>query len=138
MTTPSISFTDDVGAATLTARAPTFTNWTPDVDSIADTAFTEADGSPYAWEYRADYVAHLEIHAIPAASLDIAMRLKRWLLLGGTVTINTADLASRTYTAKCRAKKTPELALTDKENLEYTLKLDVRNAAAAPMLAVWS
>ena len=67
------------------------------------------------------------------SQLDIASRLRRHLLNGGTCTLYLTDAAGTSY-ATCGLKPgtTPEIALADRRTLEYTLSLSLINLAGSP------
>lgn len=64
---------------------------------------------------------------------EIADRLKYHLLNGGTCTVYTNDAAASSY-ATCGLKPgtTPQLTLSDRRTLEYTLSLQLINLAGSP------
>lgn len=137
----SIAFTDGTGAATLTngkpAPASRFANWTPDVMSVGDREVTLADGITHEVRLRTDYLASFELPLIPAATLDIALRLKLWLLAGNTCTVNTGDTSTRNYTARLAPGTVPEIVFANPHRLWYTLRLTVKNTSAAAMLCTY-
>lgn len=136
----SITFTDGTGTATLTngKPAPTdrFRGWTPDTAIIGPSEEASGTGDLFTWAFRTDYLVTFQLEAIPAASLTTLMRLKRWLLSGGAVTVNTGDVASRSYTCKMPKGKPPEITY-DPEFKEYTVRLTLRNTAAADLVCVY-
>lgn len=137
----SIAFTDGTGAATLTngktAPADRFANWVPDVVSFGASESTLADGITHEVRLRTDYLASFELPLIPASSLDVAIRLKLWLLAGNTCTVNTGDTSARSYTARLAPGTVPEIVNADDRRLWYTLRLTVKNGSAAPMLCTY-
>lgn len=132
MPNPSIVFNDGSGATTITAVAPRFQNWLPDTAPIGPNETALGTGQLFQWVYRTDFSASFELPYIPAARLPDLQRLKVWLLTGGTITVNTADLSSNSYTASLKPGTTPSWKL-DQKLLEYTLSIAVINAAAAPL-----
>lgn len=137
----SIAFTDGTGAATLTADSQLlppldrFWNWTPivpDAEGVADTKVS-LTGVTHRWSYRSDYGASFELRRISSESLAIAERLKRWLEAGNTVTVNTGDVDSATYTCRLYPGSTPTLTLADEGMRWYTLALTLKNTSAATM-----
>lgn len=138
----SITWTDGGGAATLTNGKPVpadrFIGWTP----MSPVQKAEADslgtGQPYPYVFRTDYGASFSLPMIPNTSQATALRLIRWLESGGVVTVNTGDVANRTYTSCFLPKGShPSFTLSDRRFLEYTLSLTLLNTAAADMLAIY-
>ncbi len=135
MATPSIQWTDDIGAATLACIGYTFMNWTPDSNFIGESQVPVGDNVTYTFAYRpADEVATFDIGQIANTELRLALRLKKWLVRGGQITINTRDSESRVYTARVAPGTTPELKMTDPIELEYTLTVHVTNVVAVEMM----
>lgn len=140
----SISFTDAIGFATLTNQKPSpgdrFAMWTPQSVPYGESASRQSDGAITMMRFRDDYSVSFELPGIPSkavagvAMVDIADRLLYWLLLGGTCSVQTGDAVSSTY-ATCGLKPgtTPKLTLSDRENIEYTLQLELLNIAVSPV-----
>lgn len=133
MANPSIVFDDGTGATTLTSVTPRFQNWVPDTAPIGPNETGLGTGQLFQWVYRTDFSASFELPYIPAARLPDLQRLKVWLLSGGTITVNTADLSASSYTVSLKPSTTPSWKL-DQKLLEYTLSIAVLNAAAAPLI----
>lgn len=140
----SITFTDGIGAATLTNGKPSpgdrFSNWIQSTKPIGDSAPRQSDGRLSMFVFRTDYGASFELTQIPVATtggvrlVDIAARLVAWLLSGGTCAVNTGDVASAAYaTCGLAPGTTPSLTLSDKRNLEYSLSLSLINVAGSPV-----
>ena len=132
MAYPSIVFDDGSGATTITSLVPRFQNWIPDTTPIGPNETALGTGQTFQWAYRTDYSATFDMGVIPPASLPDLQRLKVWLLTGGTITINTADLSAHSYTVTLKPGSIPSWKL-DQKLLEYTLSLGVLNSAAAPL-----
>jgi hypothetical protein len=135
---PSLVFRDSLGTVTIPSTVPTFGNWVPDVDEIGDRQTGLGTGDQFLFGYRTDYIAAFEMPNIPALALGDLVRMKRWLLRGGLLTVNTDDAASRVFTVKLRAGTTPSWTLADRRLREYTLTLEVCNVAPYPMLVDYS
>jgi hypothetical protein len=137
----TILCTDDEGTFTIRNGLPfsRFQNWTPlDDEDDADAVTGYGTGDRHEWRFRQDYGAQFELAHIPAAYLELVGRLLRALRNGGSCTVNTGDVASRSYTCKIfPGWKTERPELTDKVAVEYTLRLKLRNTAAATMLCVY-
>lgn len=140
-----ITFTDRIGAAVLTNEKPVpadrFMNWTPVSVPIGEAAHRQSDNARTMFRFHDDFGARFELPHIPSigtgspkvASVDVADRLKAWLIEGGTCQIETGDIDANIYaTCGLMPNTTPELELTDKQLLEYTLRLAVINVAASP------
>lgn len=139
----TITFTDDVGAATLTngkaVPADRFANWTPMKRPIGDVAFRLSDEAltriRTSWRYGASF----ELQNIPVAAVggvrnvEVADRLIAHLLNGGTCAVNTGDTASTSYaTCGLMPGSEPTLAQTNRGPIEYSLTLAVINLAGSP------
>lgn len=133
---PYIEFTDAVGLARVTCLVPTLNGWTPDVEPIGPSAVTLGGGVTYKFPFRTDYSVKFTVPYISALEMTEVLRLKNWLLNGGTVTIFTGDLASRVYTCRLRPDTTPEIS-QDPQEQEFALSLELINTAAAPLIASW-
>jgi hypothetical protein len=137
----SIAFTDGTGAATLTNGKPVpadrFRNWTPDTDTTGPKEEGSGTGDLFVWSFRDNYLVTFDLECIPASSITTLMRLKRWLIGGGAITVNTGDAASRSYTCKMPKGQPPQITY-DPEFKEYTLKLTLRNTAAADLVCEYS
>ena len=140
-----IDFTDATGAATLTNSKQTpadrFANWTPFVLSIGDSAARQSDGALTMFRTRTDYGAAFELRMIPSSGanskLTIAMRLIAHLMNGGTCAVTTGDAASSAYaTCGLTPGTTPQLVMSDKRAIEYTLSLSLLNVAGSPVAMV--
>lgn len=140
-----IDFTDATGAATLTNSKTTpadhFANWAPFITSVGDSAARQSDGAITMFRTRTDYGASFELRMIPSSGagskLTIAMRLIAWLQNGGTCAVTTGDAASSTYsTCGLTPGTTPQLVMSDKRMIEYTLSVSLINLAGSPVAMV--
>lgn len=134
--TPYVEWTDAVGLVRLTLFVPRLTGFTPDVDPKGPRHAALGDGTTYQFVFRTDYVAKLTLPNFPAWQMPDLLRLKAWLLSGGSVTLYTADQAARTYTVKLREGTVPEVRFNP-DDMEYALDLEVMNVAAAPLTVVY-
>lgn len=143
----SITFTDTFGAATLTNAKPgaagRFANWVPSPNPVGDSVELEGTGAIVMFQIRDDFGATFELRHIPSTTVsgesmaDIAARLRRHLLLGGTCAVNTGDASSAAYpTVGLAPGTTPQLAMSDARTIEYTLTLAVINLAVSPVRMV--
>lgn len=133
MANPTITFNDGA-AATITLVTPRFDNWIPDRIVVDDRQVALGTGVVASFVFRTDYVASFEIPHLKPADLAIALRLKAWLISGGTCTVTTQDLGSRVYTVGLQPNTEPSIEFTDRVQVEYTMKLQVANRAAADLL----
>ncbi len=137
----SIAFTDGTGAASLTNGKNTygdrFRNWVPMPELESSRVTGLGTGAIHEWRFRTDYGASFELPYIPASSLDIVDRLIVHLLGGGSVTVNTGDSASHSYTCTLFPGFTPALVLDDRVLMEYTLSLKLRNSGNAVMRCLY-
>lgn len=120
-----------------------FANWVTQTKPIGDSAHRQSDGALSTFVYRTDYGASFDLPGIPVAAVagermtDYADRLIAWLLQGGAVWVETGDAAANIYgTCGLMPGTTPSLTLTDRVNLEYTLRLSLINLAASPVRMV--
>lgn len=111
-----------------------FTAWTPFPDLIGPRYAPLGTGRNIAWTHRTDYCASFQLTQIPRTKHALVDRLIRHLLIGGDVTVNTGDSATRVYTCHLRAGTTPAFERSDPQNIEYTLSLELVNNAAAPLV----
>jgi hypothetical protein len=137
----SLQWTDASGAATLTNGKPApgdrFTAWTPFTAPIGPRYAALGTGVLFSWAHRIDYGASFQLVEIPRTSLDLVMRLVRHLIAGGVVTVNTGDSAARVYSAGLRPETEPRLERSDRQNIEYTLSLELINRTGADMLCTY-
>jgi hypothetical protein len=130
---PSITWTDGVGAATLTSVPLTFMNWTPDVNEIGDSQVPIGDRVTHFFAYRTDNIVSFEIAQIPLADRALALRLKSHLVTGGSAVIHTEDSEGHSYTVDVAPGTVPDLQMTDSVERSYTLKLVVVNTEAGAL-----
>lgn len=118
----------------LASGVPRLEGWNPDRASIDDRAFALADGGAFRTVFRTDYLATFALPNLRASELTMALRLKDHLVGGGTVVVVTQDKDNNVYSAKVAPGTEPDLEFTDPVNVEYALRLALRNNAASPML----
>lgn len=139
----SIAFTDGTGAATLTngqtAPVDRFWAWVNWPVEVGVDAVTLADGITHHFPDRTDYLASFELRMIPASSAGTVSRLIRWLAAGvsNTITVNTGDTSSRSYTVRLAPGTVPTFELADEARRWYTLRLTVKNTTAADLLCTY-
>lgn len=137
ITTASLVFSDALGQVTIPAPYPNgCQNWTPDPESIGTPAVQYGTGQEFIWPTRRDYCVSFEFGPIPAYWQPSLDRLKLWLDEGGTVVVNTADNAGRSYTV-CKRRGTKVQFRYDRQKMEYTIALTVKNMAQASMPCVY-
>ena len=134
----SIVWTDSTGTATLeNAHAGTtasrFANWRPLGRAVGEKATGLGDGARHSFTFRQDYLAAFELRDIPESAMLLMDRLARHLDAGGTITVNTGDAASRTYTCTLApGAEPPDPEMTDERERWYRLTFTLLNAAATP------
>ena len=138
----SISWTDAIGAASLTNGKPVpgdrFSNWTPRNTPIGDAQNALGTGARFMFAFRTDYTASFELRGIPTTDQSLALRLIAHLEGGGSCSVATGDGAARTYgTCTLAPGARPELTMSDPVFIEYTLALELLNSAAAAMLCIY-
>lgn len=136
MPNPYLEWTDAIGLARVTCLVPILNGWTPDVEPIGPSAVTLGGGVTYLFPFRTDYTVRFTMPYLGALQMTEVLRLKNWLLNGGTITLFTGDLAARIYTCRLRPGTTPQLT-QDPQELEFALALELLNTAAAPLVASW-
>lgn len=144
MPTCSITFTDSIGAATLTNGksypASRFSDWTPITRPYGQMVHRQSDQTPTFFRLGTIYGASFELRLIPQRTVSgsrlvtIADRLCAHLLNGGSCTVNTGDTDTASYTG-CYAMPDapPVLRITDPNQLEYALSLTLFNPAGTRM-----
>lgn len=139
----TIAFNDGVARTLSNGRAAPmdrFANWAPRSRPIGPRAHAMADGALHAFVFRWDYGATFELRGIPAAQMATMERLVRHLAVGGTATVNTGDVANRSYTVGLApGAEPPDPTLSDPRRLEYSMQFSVINRAAdpGPMLCIY-
>lgn len=139
----AITFTDAIGTATLRPRVATgrFGNWAPMTRSVGDSATALGTGALHLFRFRIDYGATFSLGGISAHKdvatglfmHEVADRLIKHLLEGGTCTVLTEDNSGNTYTpCGLLPGASPSLELSDARLLEYTLTLGLVHLAAVP------
>jgi hypothetical protein len=136
-----IDFTDATGAATLTngKEAPfdRFAGWRSWKKGIGPSDVAAGTGRTFHWNFRNDQLAFFELPMIPMDSLDVVERLQYHLETGGEVTVTVGDEAEHVYVCVIAPGTEVEYEQTDAQELEYTLRLTLKNTAAAPLLCSW-
>lgn len=133
---------NDGGAATLTNGKPTpgdrFAAWVPMTTPYGQTVHRQSDMVPTHFNLGTMYAASFELRMIPVRTtsavrlVEIANRLKAHLLKGGSVTVNTGDVSTNSYTTCYLLPGTePQLIAADDRMLEYTLSLALFNTSTA-------
>lgn len=141
-----ITFTDGVGAATLSSEFPIdvacrFRGFKPDTSPQGDTAVALADESLHMFKTSTRYGCHFEIHGIfmgtnaTTSMLNIANRLKAHLEEGGACAVATEDANGASYASVGLMPGTrPEIVQTNARALEYAMRLSLINRSAAAMV----
>lgn len=120
----TITWTDSIGAGTLTALGGRFNGWTPLPGLLADTAIRAGSGARDVFEIREIRRVRL---TCPFLNTDMATaeRLVLHLLRGGTCSLNTADTTTPSplaYDDMGLAGETePELSQLTSDTLDYAL-----------------
>jgi len=137
----SISFTDANGGVTIdndkAAPVDRFQGWVPLGEPIGPLGHALGTGIPYRWTFREDHGAKFMLPYIPNSSQSDLHRLRMHLLGGGSITVDTEDEVSNTYTCYLWPGSNPEISTPSKETAERTLTLSVLNSEAEPMVCVY-
>lgn len=136
MPNPYIEWTDAVGLARLTCLVPILQGWTPDVDPIGPSEVALGTGTTFLFTFRTDRCVAFTFPNLSPLQMTEALRLKEWLLTGGSITLFTGDLAGRSYVAKVRPGTVPRFT-QDPSSLEFALALELINTASIPFIASW-
>jgi hypothetical protein len=135
----NITFNDG-GAATLDNGKPIpadrFANWTPSPEPVGVAPARQSDGAITMFVLRTDWCVSFDLPMIPStgasSKLTIAHRLIAHLIKGGTCAVNTGDAVSSAYpNCSLRPGTKPQLAMTNKRSIEYTLSLQLINRDGA-------
>jgi hypothetical protein len=140
-----IQFTDSVGAATLRNGHPApgdrFAGWTPVHNPIADAVVALGTRATHSFRFATEYGALFRLEHLPMRQtsgvyyVEIAARLVAHLVDGGTCSVQPEDGSGTVYaTCGLLPGTRPELAMSDRGPLLYTLSLAVVNLAGAPMV----
>jgi hypothetical protein len=139
MTTPTIEWRDSIGVATLTTTSIAFEAWNPGLDWEGDRYTSMGAGfDQITYFRREDYFGEFQVGYIKPLDMGTALRLKSHLLTGGRVTINTNDSQSRVYTCVNAPGETPEVRFTDRKQLDYSLRMKLKNLMSFPMICDYS
>ncbi len=141
----SLQFTDADGSAAITngksGPGARFSGWTPIPVTFGDSEDGLGDGVLYTFTFGDRMDARFALTQIPNDQQPLLERLRRHLTAGGIVHVITGDVADREYTT-CQMVKgaPPELEMTDRQLLEWTVTLTLRNVAPdpQPMLCVYA
>lgn len=119
--------------------ASRFAGWTPFQRPIGPAVTGLGTGARYQFAFRTDYGASFEIRDIDVVLLPKVLRLMAHLEGGGTVRVQTDDVAGRVYPNCCLAPES-EIALTQANatDLTFTVALSLLNLDAAPMLCEYT
>lgn len=142
----TITFTDGTGAVTLdngttgmsSGVGSRFADWTPFQRPVGPRVPALGTGRPYQFRFRTDYGATFNMTDIPNTKMSDMLRCQEWLLRGESVTVNTGDNASRSYTT-CYLAPEGDVTITlqDKNLLLYTMSFVLINSASAAMLCIY-
>lgn len=130
---PSVTFTDELGLVTMQTIVPTLGSWMPDQIDVGTPAVGLGTGDTFLFPYRTDFVVACDLAYIASWNESLFMRLRSWLRRGGTCVLFTADAAGRMYTCKLWPGKDITWSYDPKE-AEYTIHLNLANAAAGRMI----
>jgi len=137
-----ITFTDGTGTATLESPRPSpadrFWEFVPDYVPIGPRKTTLGDRAQHVFLFREDYTAKFAIrHLTGSAALAIALRLKRHLIGGGSVTVTTDDVDDNEYAGlTLRQDTTPEIANEDELRVHFAFRCEL--ASDTPILVDYS
>lgn len=136
----SITFTDDIGEATLASPAPApgsrFAGWTPGVNKIGPKDVVLGTGRTNVFNFRTDYLASFQINYLTSAQLVVVHRLIEHLqTTDAEVVVTLEDDSEHEYTCVLAPGTVPQITFTDRRMLEYSLSLVLKNTEANPMIA---
>jgi len=141
----NLRFTDSIGTATVDngmaeiagGVASRFAGWTPFQRPVGPAATALGTGARIQFTFRVDHGASFEVRDIAPALLPKVLRLMEHLERGGTVRVETGDVAGRVYPSCCLAGEVT-LQQENATDLTYTLGLTLLNLDATPMLCDYS
>lgn len=136
----SLTATDAAGAFTVEvpgAALSRFNGWTPaPAGPLTEAETLTGDVHAFVFAERDDVAFSLPL--LPADALGSVYRLLAVLRTGGTCTVNTGDLAARSYLCQRAPGTTPRVELTDRTRLTYTLFLELRGVdPGVPLLCIY-
>lgn len=130
----TITWTDSIGAGTLTALGGRLNNFTPDVLDIDDAATRLGSGAVDVFQFRERLQYAVELTLVNS-DLATANRLVRHLWRGGSVTVNFGDLTTPTPvshssmgigTDRDGGRIAPTLTRADAGTMDYLLALTLQ------------
>lgn len=130
----TVTFTDTVGSATLTALGGRLNNWTPDPLPIDDAATRLGSGQVDTFEFRETGKVTFSLLVVNS-DMSVALRLMRHLWRGASCTVNTGDLSSPSSlsyadmaigTDSDGHRIAPTLVRQDRETLDYELTVTLQ------------
>lgn len=139
----SIQWTDGTGAATIAPRvggvsaASRFNNWEPMPVVVGPRHHRLGSGAPMVEVLRIDRVVSFTVPMLFAEDQALADRLIIHAMSGGTFTVNTTDLAARTYTCTIPEGGAITFGFADGQEMRYELRVQARNTAAAAMQCIY-
>jgi len=99
----------------------------PDYDHIGPIK-TALDAALHAFTFREDYLVTVTIKHLSPTQESLALALKKHLMTGGLVTLNTDDLDDASYSDIRLAPGTkPEFKLDDEERQHYSFSCVLRD-----------
>lgn len=139
----NVAWTDTTGAATLepnvngVAGASRFNGWLGVPHVVGPMHYRLGSGAPMREVHRREYRATFVIPRIAPEDLVLAQRLVEHLERGGSITVNTTDIAARSYTCTLCEGGSASLSGPDPVELWYSVALTVRSTGAVPMECVY-
>lgn len=139
----SVTWTDAVGAASLSpnvgavASASRFNGWRPFPAVTGPMHYRLGSGAPMREILRRESRATFVIPRVAPDAVALAHRLVEHLEGGGTVTVNTTDLAARTYTCTLCEGGEASIDGPDPVELWYSVRLTLRSTAAGIMECIY-
>jgi hypothetical protein len=134
-----IEWEDSDGTGVLTPSYPNgparrFRNWTPAVVPVGPARYALGTGRRFLYEHRRDYRASFEVPGLKPTQHALVHRFVLHALKGCAFFVYTEDKNAATYECRLAEDGEPEYTFEDTQQLEYTVRVTVKNLAAAPML----
>jgi hypothetical protein len=133
----SISWMDSTGSGTLDRVR----SWTPRDESIGPAEWAPSTGRIQGAKYRRDGLIDFDLPHIPGSSLPMMLRLKLFLVKGGTIALAADNVLDERWSYATLAPGTrPTVEFSDRVRLTYTFSCTLREADApwvgSPMMSL--
>lgn len=129
-----VSLSPNVGGITAASR---FNGWLSFPALFGPMHYRLGSGAPMREVHRVEYRASFVIPRVSPTDLVLAQRLVEHLERGGSITVNTTDVAARSYTCTLCDGGQASISGPDPLELWYEVALTVRSTGATRMECVY-